>query len=596
MFSDARRSMQLSGLPAAPGVAVAPAWRYVDDAARAPRRSTEPSDDPRTVFEESGRAAARQLDVLAERLRAAGLADEAEILGAQAMMAMDPTLIEAAVDRARAGEDPPAAVAAAAAAIAETIAAVDDPLLAARAADVRDVGARIARILSGSTLDLPTVPSIVVASDLSPSVTAEVPRGRLVGIVLEGGSPTAHAAILARGLSIPAVVGVAGVIGAVEDELAAADAPLEVALDGDRGEVFLRPDADVRVELAARAAAAAIGRDRAARLRGRPGATADGEPVPLLANIGTPDDVDRALASGAEGVGLFRTEFLFMGRRAAPSEEEQVEAYRTVFEAFGSERPVVVRLADIGGDKAIPYLDLPAEANPFLGVRAIRIAHHSPALLLTQLRAISRAGALAGVQPHVMAPMVATREDIARFVTLRDEAQARLAAESLPHTARLVCGIMIEVPSAVFLARELAREVEFFSIGTNDLTQYLFAADRTNAGLTRYHDALHPAVLRAIAEIVAAAHESAIPVAVCGALAGDPAGALVLVGLGVDELSADAGSLDDIRFALAGATRSELDELARTGLEAGDAATVRRLAGEVRGRTLARAGVAETNR
>lgn len=596
MVSDARRSIRLSGLPAAPGVAVAPAWPYVDDAARAPRRSTEPPDDPRTVFEESGRTAARQLDVLAERLRAAGLADEAEILEAQAMMAMDPTLIEAAVDRARAGEEPPAAVAAAASAIAETIAAVDDPLLAARAADVRDVGARIARILSGSTLDLPTVPSIAVASDLSPSVTAEMPRGRLVGIVLEGGSPTAHAAILARGLGIPAVVGVAGVIGAVEAELAAADAPLEVALDGERGEVFLRPDADIRVELAARAAAAAIGRDLAARLRGRPGATADGEPVALLANIGTPDDVDRALASGAEGVGLFRTEFLFMGRRAAPSEEEQVEAYRTVFEAFGSERPVVVRLADIGGDKAIPYLDLPAEANPFLGVRAIRLAHRSPALLLTQLRAISRAGALAGVQPHVMAPMVATREDVARFLALRDEAQARLAAESLPHAPRLVCGIMIEVPSAVFLARELAREVEFFSIGTNDLTQYLFAADRTNAELTRYHDALHPAVLRAIAEIVAAADESAIPVAVCGELAGDPAGALVLVGLGVDELSADAGSLDDIRFTLAHATRSELDELARTGLAAGDAATVRRLAGEVRERTLARAGVTETNR
>jgi phosphoenolpyruvate-protein phosphotransferase len=577
-------------------VAVAPAWRYVDDGARPPGPSTEPSHDPRTALEESGREAARQLDVLAERLRAAGRADEAGILEAQAMMATDPTLIGAAVDRARAGEDPRAAIAAAAAASAETIAAVDDPLLAARAADVRDVGARIARILSGSTLDLPTVPSIAIASDLPPSVTAEVPRGRLVGIALEGGSPTAHAAILARGLGIPAVVGVVGLIGALEDELSAADGPVEVALDGDRGEVFLRPRADVRVELAARTAAATSRRDRAAGLRGRPGATADGQPVALLANIGTPDDADRALAFGAEGVGLFRTEFLFMGRPAAPSEEEQVEAYRTVFEAFGSERPVVVRLADIGGDKAIPYLDLPAETNPFLGVRAIRIAYRSPELLLTQLRAISRSGALAGVLPHVMAPMVATRADVALFLSLRDEAQARLAAESLPHAARLVCGIMIEVPSAVFLARELAREVEFFSIGTNDLTQYLFAADRTNAELTRYHDALHPAVLRAIAEIVAAAHGSAIPVAVCGELAGDPAGALVLVGLGVDELSADAGSLDDVRFALAGATRSELDELARTGLAAGDAATVRRLAGEVRERTRARAGATETNR
>lgn len=547
--------------------------------------------------------AAHQLDALAERLRETGLGDEAEILSAQAMMATDPTLIGAAVERTRVDDDPRVAIVAASDSIAATLAAMDDPILAARAADVRDVAARIARILGGATVDLPSVPSIAVAADLPPSITAEIPRGRLVGIVLEGGSPTAHAAILARGLGIPAVVGVTGLLAAIEREITvreAPDPPAEIALDGDLGEVVLWPDAGVRDDLAARAAATALRRDLAARLRGRPGATADGAPVALLANIGTPDDIDRALGSGAEGVGLFRTEFLFMGRRAAPSEEEQVEAYRTVFEAFGPERPVVVRLADIGGDKAIPYLDLPAEANPFLGVRAIRIAQRSPALLLTQLRAISRAGALAGIEPHVMAPMVATREDVALFLSLRDEAHASLVSESLPHAARLVSGIMIEVPSAVFLARELARHVEFFSIGTNDLTQYLFAADRTNAALTRYHDALHPAVLRAISEIVAAADESAIPVAVCGELAGDPAGALVLVGLGVDELSADAGSLDDVRLALAGATSSELDQLARDGLAAGDAAAVRRLAGEVRERSLARTptrtGVTATRR
>ena len=597
---SAGRSARLSGLPAAPGVAVAPAWLFADDATRPPGPAPEPRDDPRAAFEEAGRTAASQLDALAERLREAGLGDEAEIMGAQAMMATDPTLIGAAVERTRVGDDPRVAIVAAAQSIAATIAAIDDPILAARAADVRDVGARIARILGGATVDLPSVPSIAVAADLPPSITAEIPRGRLVGIVLEGGSPTAHAAILARGLGIPAVVGVTGLLAAIEREMTVPNMPVEVALDGDLGDVVLWPDAGVRDELVARAAATTIRRDLAARLRGRPGATADGAPVALLANIGTPDDVDRALASGAEGVGLFRTEFLFMGRRAAPSEEEQVEAYRTVFEAFGSERPVVVRLADIGGDKAIPYLDLPAEANPFLGVRAIRIAQRSPALLLTQLRAISRAGALAGIEPHVMAPMVATREDVALFLSLRDEAQASLASESLPHAARLVSGIMIEVPSAVFLARELARHVEFFSIGTNDLTQYLFAADRTNAALTRYHDALHPAVLRAIAAIVAAADESAIPVAVCGELAGDPAGALVLVGLGVDELSADAGSLDDVRLALAGATRWELDQLAQAGLAAGDAATVRRLAGEVREQSLARTptrtGVTATQR
>jgi phosphoenolpyruvate-protein phosphotransferase len=535
--------------------------------------------DPGEALHAAALEAASQLEALADRVRDLGRPDEAGIFEAQAMMATDPELLDEAVARAEAGEDPVSAVRAAADAVGATLAALPDELLAARAADVRDVGARIARILLGEEMDLPGVPSVAVADDLPPSVAAEIPPGFLLGVALEGGSITAHAVILARGLGIPAIVGAKGLTRA-------AVSATSVAVDGGSGEIVLDPGPDEVAEFAARAAALEESRRAAAALRGRPGATADGERVALLANIGSPEDAPRAMDAGAEGVGLFRTEFLFMKRQTAPAEAEQVAAYAAAFTAFGPERPVVVRLADIGGDKAIPYLDLPAEANPFLGVRAIRLAAHgSRELLLTQLRAIWRAAGRAGVTPHVMAPMVATLDDARLLLELRDQARADAAATGDPLPEGMVTGVMVEIPSAAILAPELARIVDFFSIGTNDLTQYTMAADRGNPALGHLQDALHPAVLRLIRDVVAGADESHIPVAVCGELAGDPAGALVLVGLGVDELSADAGSLDGIRAALAAVTRAELDDLAGRALAAGDAETVRAMARQLLGRS-----------
>jgi phosphoenolpyruvate-protein kinase (PTS system EI component) len=266
-----------------------------------------------------------------------------------------------------------------------------------------------------------------------------------------------------------------------------------------------------------------------------------------------------------------------MGRTSAPDEAEQVAAYRSVFEAFGPGRPVVIRLVDIGGDKQLPYLALPPESNPFLGVRALRLAARNRAMLVTQVRAIAIAAAAAGVVPHVMAPMVATLEDVALLHGLIAEARASLAREGRAHAPELVVGIMVEVPSAALMAPELAREVAFFSIGTNDLTQYVMAADRTNPELAAMQDALHPAVLRAVELIVRGADAARIPVAVCGELGGDPAGALVLVALGVDELSADPGAIDTLRAHLAQVTRAELDEVAHSALAARNAEEVRAL-------------------
>ncbi len=565
-------STRISGTPAAPGIAAGPAWRFLPP--QAGRATDATAADPAVRIRKAAETAADQLEALAARLCEMDRPGDAEILEAQALMAVDPAIVDEAVRLARDGQDPVAAVLAAAEASATVLASLDDALLAARASDVRDVAARMVRILGGASLEMPDSPVIVVAADLPPSLLAEIPPGLALGVALAGGSPTAHVAILARSLGIPAVVAATGLLDRVRSAAT-------ITVDGESGEIVVNPGtAELRQVADRQALRAADARD-AATLRNRPAATADGERIRLLANIRSPDDAGRALEVGAEGVGLFRTEYLFLRRQSPPTELEQLDAYRRTMEPFGPDRPVVIRLADIGGDKSIPYLGLPEEPNPFLGVRAIRLAGGSRELLLTQLRAIWRAAGLAGVTPHVMAAMVSTVADVRLLLELRDEARAAVSAAGGPCPERMTTGLMIEVPSAAILAPELARMVDFFSIGTNDLTQYILAADRGNPTLARFQDALHPAVLRTIASVVAGADAAGIPVAVCGELAGDPAGALVLVGLGVDELSADAGSLDGIRAALARVTGGELRQLAGRALAETDAEAVRALAGEV---------------
>jgi phosphoenolpyruvate-protein phosphotransferase len=570
--------MELRGLAAAPGIAIGPVWRYRHGGARG-----TPLPDVRAAADR----AASELLALAERIRGLGRGDEAEIFDAQALMAVDPMLLDEAEARARVvgNADPDAlaaAVEAVARAAAETLAALPDETLAARAADVRDVGSRIARIVAGRGIDLPDRPSIAVADDLPPSIAAELPPGLLLGIALEAGSPVSHASILARGLGIPAVVAIRGLVVAADaaDE-ASGGAGLTAGLDGDAGTIILAPSTEALAGLEARRLQRGREDEVARALRGRPGRTADGVAVLLLANIGRPEDAARALEAGAEGVGLFRTEFLFVGRSDAPSEEEQVEAYAAVLRAFGPARPVVIRLADFGGDKAIPYLHVAAEDNPFLGVRGLRLAYDDRTLIRTQVRAIARAGATTGTTPRLMAPMVSTFEDVTMLREIVADALASLDADGTERAGRLIVGIMVEVPSAALCAAELATEVDFFSIGSNDLTQYILAMDRTNARLAAVADALHPAVLRAVRATVEGAATRGIPVAVCGELAADPLGAGVLVGLGVDELSMDAGALDEIRLMLSRVTSGSLRELAATALRARSAAEVRAAAAAV---------------
>jgi phosphoenolpyruvate-protein phosphotransferase len=543
----------MRGIAASPGVALAEPWLYAPSAGGADR---VPLDDAVIT-------AAAALEHLAEVLRELGRDSDAGIFEAQAMMAEDPELIGAARRHIAAGKRDSEAILAAGEEQAELLAGLDDELLAARAADVRDVAERIARVIRGQQLVPPERRCIAVAADLPPSVTAELDPKLLAGIALEGGSPTAHAAILARGLGIPAVVGVSELLGA-----AATCGTL--GIDGSTGEVTLDPDDAERRGLEA-AISSWHAQDAAdALLRDRPLATRDGYRVMLGANIGRPEEALAAVEAGAEGVGLFRTEFMFMGRSTAPTQSEQADAYATALRAF-ADRPVVIRLLDIGGDKQLPYLEQPAEENPFLGVRAIRLAARNRELLVTQVRAILDAASRVGTTAWIMAPMVADSDDVALVRGLVDEATGD-ATDPGPQV-----GIMVELPAAAVLADHLAAEVDFFSIGTNDLTQYLLAVDRTNSALAERQDPMHPAVLRSIRSVVAGAAAHNIPVAVCGEMAGDPTGAVVLVGLGVDELSMDPRSFGPVKRALAMWTHDEAVAIGARACDTNSAAEARAL-------------------
>jgi phosphoenolpyruvate-protein phosphotransferase len=565
------RAVRLTGVAAAPGVARGP-WLHVRprELPVAGRVSAEGLDAEDARLREAANAAADDLMALSERVGAEGHEDEAAIFMAHAAMAWDPTLVDGAASRIREqGEDAVAAILASGAAAASQLAALDDPLLAARAADVLDVADRIARILAGLPTDEVTLaaPAVVVAEDLSPSMTATLPREHILGILLEGGSPTAHAAILSRAYGIPAVVGARGALGVLE----AAGPAAELVLDGATGEVVVAPDAGTIADFDSRAARHARVRAADASEASLPAITTDGVEVTLLANIGAPAEALPARAFGARGVGLFRTEFLFLERLTPPTEDEQAAAYREAVEAFDGD-PVTIRLLDIGGDKPIPYLPMPAEENPFLGVRALRLAHDRPELFVTQLRACYRAAVAGPVK--VMAPMVADAGDVALLLALAGRARAELAEAGIAVGA-VDLGVMLEIPSAVLSADAWFGEVAFASLGTNDLTQYALAVDRGNPSLERYRDAMHPAVLRLIAMAADSAARAGIGLSVCGEMGGDPAAALALVGLGIRQLSMGTASLPAVGRAIRGAAAATLAETAALALHDRSAAEAR---------------------
>lgn len=535
-------ALMIKGIPAAPGIALGNAVLYVrDDTAEIcpdtqKKIAAEQVDgELRRVREAIAKASGELKDIGSKVSKKAGK-EAAEIFFAQEMMVNDPSLLESITknitERFLSAEQ---SCYLACLEMARTLEQIPDDYLRQRANDLRDIGNRLVRCLKGiseASLDSLEDGSVLVARDLAPSDTASLDPSKVKGIVLDHGGKTGHTAILARSLGIPAVVGTIQATSSIcKGDL--------VAVDGESGEVLVRPDESLISEVRKKAETYRKERQRLEKLRDLPSVTLDGRRVETSANIGSPKDVSLVLRAGAEGVGLFRTEFLFIDRDVMPSEDEQFAAYREVLETL-SPRPIVIRTLDIGGDKGIPYLNLPAEDNPFLGVRAIRLCLKEKELFNTQLRALLRASRYGNLK--IMFPMIATSDELREAKHILDEVKRELEREG-HEIAGFEVGIMVEIPAAALCADALARECDFFSIGTNDLVQYTMAADRGNPELGSLSDPFHPAVLRLIERTIKSGHEAGIWVGMCGEMAGIPEAVPLLVGMGIDELSMAPGSV-----------------------------------------------------
>ncbi|RLM95068.1 phosphoenolpyruvate--protein phosphotransferase [Haloarcula sp. Atlit-7R] len=509
-------------------------------------------DDVKVDPEAEGRRFANAVDTAREELASEREAtaervgeDEAAVFDAHIQFLEDPTIEEAVETMIGEGQPAPNAVDAAFGEHIEQFEGMDGRM-AERADDLRDVRDRLLRLLTdGERVDLGDLPdgSVVLAERLTPSDTAQLDPDRVAGFATVTGGRTSHASIFARSLALPAVVGVGEALEAIEDGT-------EVVIDGDSGEVLVAPDDTERAAAASDSGAAVV--DASVE-------TTDGRHVEVAANIGQPAELKPAVERGADGVGLYRTEFLFLDRETPPSEDEQYEAIRETLDTFPDGR-VVVRTLDIGGDKQIPYLDQPDEENPFLGERGIRRSLGPDSdLFATQLRALLRAAADGAGDLAIMFPMVATVPELDAALDALDTAAADIEKSD---AVDVEVGVMIETPSAAFMAGELAARVDFLSIGTNDLTQYVMAADRENERVGDLHDPSHPGVLRAIHQTVTAAHEEDAWVGMCGEMAGDPDLTELLVGLGLDELSMSAVTIPEVKTAVSDTEYSTASERA----------------------------------
>ncbi|MDD9369858.1 MAG: phosphoenolpyruvate--protein phosphotransferase [Acidimicrobiales bacterium] len=562
-FRPTGDAVAVPGVAASPGLAIGPLWHLKRRRLVVERTAGDVRAEQARLREaiESARA---ELTDLHDEVAARSGAGEAAIFRAHAAFLDDPDLVDA-VDRIiRDGHSAGWAWREAIAARVEELRRVDDATLAARAVDLGDVGERVLRYLAATDEEDPKPPDhpvILVADDLTPSDTAGIDPATVVGFATASGGPTSHTAIIARALGIPALVGVG-------PALLSQPAGAVAVLDGDAGTLWVGVgDTDLDAARQAQEGRADV-RAEEHRTRYQPAMTTDGHRVEVVANIGAAAEAALAVEAGAEGVGLLRTEFLFLGRDAPPDEEEQVAALTEMVRALNG-LPLVVRTLDIGGDKQVPYIDLPAEEGSFLGIRGVRLSLARPDLFHTQLRAIYRASQAGPVS--IMFPMIARLEDLDAAVDHAERARVEVGADPVD------LGVMIEVPSAALMAAELAARVDFLSIGTNDLTQYVLAMDRTHPVLARQADALHPAVLRLIRQVVEAAAGSGAWVGVCGGVAGEPEGALVLTGLGVDELSVAVPAVAAVKARLRDVSRTAAEDLARRALTCTTAGEVRRL-------------------
>jgi multiphosphoryl transfer protein len=553
----------LSGVPASAGIAIGPARHLGRPPGPPPERAADGAEREGERLDEAIAAAREAIARDREAVAARAGDSEAAIFDAHVALLDDEALLEPAREAIADGAAAERAWHDAAEQVAALYRALDEPLLRERATDVLDVGRRVVAAITGEEAAGPTEPGIVLARELTPAEAAGLDPELVRGIATAHGSATAHAAILARALGLPAAVGLGDALLAIEEGTA-------LLLDGEAGTLQVDPDEDLLREAAERGERLAARRAAARERAHEPGATRDGTRVEVFANLGSAAEAVTAVEMGAEGVGLLRTEFLFLDRPQLPDEDEQVETLRQIAVALEG-RPLVVRTLDAGADKPLPALPMPPEVNPFLGVRGIRLTLERPEILATQLRAILRVAAEHPVK--AMLPMVATLAEVRAARALLDEARRATGID-----AALELGIMVEVPAAALTAAHLAEHVDFFSVGTNDLTQYTMAAERGDERLAGLLAGPQPAVLRLIRATVEAAAARGRWVGVCGELAGDPAAAVLLAGLGVTELSMAPALVAEAKAALRAVDLADARAAADAALDAEDADEARRLA------------------
>ncbi|MGL4336543.1 MAG: phosphoenolpyruvate--protein phosphotransferase [Turicibacter sp.] len=552
--------MKITGIAASNGIAIAKVFKLIEPELTVTKTTITDVEAEINLYRDALEKTTVELEKIKIKAAQNLSVEEAAVFDAHINMANDPELFSQVTDKVKSeGVNASFAFDEVSNMFVAMFESMDNEYFRERAADIKDIKKRILAHLLGAKINDPSTIDeevIVIAQDLTPSDTAQLDRRYVKGFATNIGGRTSHSAIMARSLEIPAVVGTKSILDQVKDDEM-------IILDGLEGHVILNPTAE---EIAHYEQVAKQYEDQKAewaKLKNEATVTADGVHVELAANIGTPNDVQGVLDNGGEGVGLYRTEFLYMGRDNFPTEDEQFEAYKTVLESMNG-LPVVVRTLDIGGDKELPYLHLPKEMNPFLGYRAIRLCLDDVPLFRTQLRALLRASAYGKLR--IMFPMIATLNEFRDAKALLLEEKAKLVSEGVTVSEEIQVGMMVEIPSAAVIADQFAKEVDFFSIGTNDLIQYTMAADRMNEKVSYLYQPYNPSILRLVKMVIDAAHNEGKWTGMCGEMAGDQTAIPLLLGLGLDEFSMSATSILAARSLISKLSKAEMEKLAKEAL------------------------------
>lgn len=567
-MGNAIREKTIHGIAASSGIAIAKAYRLETPDLAAEKRAVADVEAEVARFEAAVAKAKEELEAIKKHALEKLGEDKAAIFAAHLLVLDDPELLNPIKEKIQTERvNAEYALDETASFFISMFEAMDNEYMKERAADIRDVTKRVLAHLLGVTISNPSLISeevVIIAEDLTPSDTAQLNRQYVKGFATDIGGRTSHSAIMARSLEIPAVVGTKTVTAEVKN----GDI---VIVDGLDGQVIINPSPELLAQYEQKRARYEAQKAEWAKLVHESTVTADGIHVELAANIGTPDDVKGALANGAEGIGLYRTEFLYMGRSELPTEDEQFVAYKTVLEQMNG-KPVVVRTLDIGGDKELPYLQLPKEMNPFLGFRAIRLCLEMQDMFRTQLRALLRASVYGNLK--IMFPMIATLDEFRQAKAILLEEKEALLRQGVAVADGIEVGMMVEIPAAAVMADQFAKEVDFFSIGTNDLIQYTMAADRMNERVAYLYQPYNPAILRLISHVIDAAHREGKWVGMCGEMAGDPIAIPILLALGLDEFSMSATSILPARAQLKQLAKEEAARIKETVLSLGTAEEV----------------------